>query len=71
MEESLNDKQKDLDELYGLLGEREKEVEEANKYAESLLEDKQKLLDSMEAKDREIERLGQELFHKDQKLKEI
>lgn len=58
MEDTLNTKQKDLDELYGLLEEREKEVEESNKYAESLLEDKQKILDSLELKDREIERLG-------------
>lgn len=57
-DENLNQKQKDLDELYKLLHERENQVKEVNDYAQALLEDKKKMMDQVELKDREIERLG-------------
>lgn len=44
-DENLNLKQKDLDDLYKLLHERENQVKEANDYAQTLLEDKQKIMD--------------------------
>lgn len=61
-------RQKEFDELYALLEEREKEVESANKYSESLLAEKKKLIGIIEQKDRKIENLAKDLYHKDQQL---
>lgn len=61
-------RQKEFDELYLLLEEREREVESANKYSEALLAEKKKLLVIVEQKDRKIENLAKDLYHKDQQL---
>lgn len=67
---SQQKRQKEFDELYGLLDEREKEIESANKYSESLLNEKKKLLGIVDQKDKKIENLSQDLYHKDQQLKD-
>ena len=61
-------RQKEFEELYMLLEEREKEIESANKYSEALLNEKKKLLLVIEQKDRKIESLANNLYHKDQQL---
>jgi len=65
---NLQKKKKDYDEIYALLGEREKEIEHANAFAEQLMNDKKKLLAIIEQKDRRIEQLNVDLFQKEQKL---
>lgn len=65
---SQQKRQKEFDELYGLLEEREKEVESANKYSEALLAEKKKLIGIIEQKDNKIETLAKSLYHKDQQL---
>lgn len=65
---ALQKKKKDYDEIYALLGEREREIEHANAYADQLLNDKKKLLAIVEQKDRRIEQLNVDLFQKEQKL---
>lgn len=61
-------RQKEFDELYLLLEEREREVESANKYSEALLMEKKKLLVIIEQKDKKIEHLAKDLYHKDHQL---
>lgn len=51
--------------MYDLLGEREALIEESNKYAQGLLEEKKKLLEKLEAKEKEAEHLGKELYAKE------
>lgn len=58
-------RKKEYDELYTMLGDREKEVENANKFADSLLNDKKKLLAIIEQKDKKIEEMSIQLFSRE------
>jgi chromosome segregation ATPase len=58
-----------LDDLYKLLKQREEQLDKTNTYAEDILKDKESFLQQMEHKDREIERLGQQLFHLKEQLR--
>ncbi len=70
-EENLNKKQKEYDDLYTLLHDKENEIEEANKYSESLLDEKKKCLNIISGKDQEIENLKKDLYLNEQKLNDI
>lgn len=43
-------------------------IEEANKYAQSLLDEKKKMLEELKNKDAVIEKLGKELYSKEQEV---
>jgi chromosome segregation ATPase len=68
---ALEKKQKDYDELYDMLAQREKEVGERNAYAESLLNEKKKLLSIIDGKDKEIEQLGKDLYHREKQFESL
>ena len=68
LQASLQKRQKDYDELYALLNEREKEIETANRFSEQLMAEKKKFIAFIEQKDRKVEALNKDLYNKEQKL---